>query len=101
MKFAEGSAYVSDLEAGMIEKDLEEAGENSFLLIVGYASTVGDKASNYELSAKRATASAAVSFDVKSEKQDVKAVYLGQTDRFGPDSPTDNQVCEIWEIIPL
>lgn len=100
VKFEEGSSYVSDLESNLINHDMETANEKSFLLVVGYASTTGSADANYELSAQRATATATSVYDSKRTGQDVKAVFLGQTDRFGV-APAENQVCEIWEVLPL
>lgn len=100
VKFDEGSAYVTDLEGNLIRNDLNLAQDNSFILIVGYASTTGSENLNYELSAKRATSTATVVFDAKKVNQEVKAVYLGQTNRFGV-RPSENQVCEVWEVFPL
>jgi len=71
---------------------------NSFFLVVGYASKTGNKQSNYELSRKRSTTTASVLYTLKKEGQAVKAVYLGQTDRFDKTNPLKNQVCEVWEI---
>ncbi|MDB9741611.1 hypothetical protein OAB00_02015 [Akkermansiaceae bacterium] len=98
VKFEEGSATVSSLEGSMIQGDLETASPQSLLLVVGYASTTGTADANYELSAKRATATATKTLDAKPDQM-VKAVYLGQTDRFG-NRPSDNQICEIWEVMP-
>lgn len=100
VKFDEGSAYVTDLEGNLIRNDLNLAQNNSFILIVGYASKTGSVKLNYELSAKRATSTATVVFDAKKQNQEVKAVYLGQTGRFGV-KPSENQVCEVWEVLPL
>ncbi len=99
VKFAEGSAFVSDLEGGLIGQDVATAAEDSFLLVVGYASTTGSADANYQLSAKRATAVASAVYGKKAAEQDVKAVFLGQTSRFSPELAAENQVCEIWEII--
>ena len=89
---------ISNLQEGLLAKSLGNTGAKSFFLVVGYASTTGDAASNYGLSAKRATVTAGVIQKLKAEGQAVKAVYIGQTDRFSKTKPADNQVCEVWEI---
>jgi outer membrane protein OmpA-like peptidoglycan-associated protein len=101
VKFTEGSALVSELESDMILKDIADAAPDSLILVVGYASTTGTAESNYELSAQRATSTASVVFTNKPESQEVRAVFLGQTDRFDLNEPSANQVCEIWEIKKL
>lgn len=99
VKFGEGSAFVSDLEDDLIRKDIADSAANSFILVVGYASNTGSTDANYELSAKRATSVATTVDGEKSEGQQVKAVFLGQTSRFSPNTPSENQVCEIWEVL--
>ena len=47
---------------------------------------------------KFATAVAEALNSVKHPGQQVQAVYLGQTDRFGSRTPESNQLCEIWQI---
>ena len=101
VKFEKGSAFVADYEKGLIKNDISDVSDGSFLLVVGYASTTGTAEINYELSAKRATSVAAVVHSLNKDGkhgQNVKAVFLGQTNRFSPDRPAENQVCEIWEI---
>ncbi|MGE9271436.1 MAG: hypothetical protein ACQKBU_11590, partial [Verrucomicrobiales bacterium] len=55
---------------------------------------------NQTLSSARATAVARELDTLKREGQKVQAVYLGQTKRFGKDSPLENQRVEIWQIVP-
>jgi len=98
VKFNEGSSFVADHEEGMIKNDISLASGDSFLLVVGYASTTGTADANYELSAERATSVAAATYSSKKVGQDVKAVFLGQTKRFSTSDAAENQVCEIWEI---
>jgi outer membrane protein OmpA-like peptidoglycan-associated protein len=76
-----------------------QAPGNAFFLVVGYASKTGDLQANRELSSKRSTRVASVVNVLKQNGQDVQAVYLGETDRFGTKA-APNQVCEIWEIRP-
>jgi outer membrane protein OmpA-like peptidoglycan-associated protein len=97
--FATGSAEVTlDREKMIKAAATLKAKPNSFFLVVGYASTTGNKQSNYELSRKRATTTASVLNALKKPEQAVKAVYLGQTNRFDKKNPLKNQICEVWEI---
>lgn len=74
------------------------AAPDSFFLVVGYASKTGDAAGNRTLSAARATTAASMVDLLKTGQQQVRAVYLGQTDRFSADNPAENQICEVWEM---
>lgn len=74
--------------------------ENSFFLVVGYASKTGNPQTNEELSSERATEVATVVHRLKQQTQQVQAVYLGATDRFSKTEPIPNQICEVWEIRP-
>jgi len=62
------------------------AGDNSYFLIVGYADKSGSASSNQKLSSKRSTAVATSLVAEAKGLQSAQAVYLGQTDRFGPAS---------------
>lgn len=76
-----------------------QAPENTFFLVVGYASPSGDSKTNEKLSSSRATRVASMVNYLKKSGQAVQAVYLGEGKRFGPtDAP--NQVCEVWAIRP-
>ena len=97
--FATGSAKITmDREKMIKAATTIKSKPNSFFLVVGYASKTGNKQSNYELSRKRATTTASVINSLKRDGQAVKAVYLGQTDRFDKHNPLKNQICEVWEI---
>lgn len=98
IKFAEGESHVTPVDVDKITARLTSAEPNSFFLVVGYASKSGDADSNKTLSAQRATRSASVVNTLKVENQDVKAVYLGQTNRFSNDQLSENQICEIWKL---
>ena len=99
VNFKVNSSAIAIEHEDHIKKITTQALGNSFFLVVGYASKTGDLQSNKELSAKRATRVASVVKYLKSAGQDVQAVFLGETSRFGPtDGP--NQCCEIWEIRP-
>mgnify|MGYP000454005780 CR=1 FL=1 len=61
---------------------MQASGNDSFILVVGYASKSGDLASNRTLSADRATRLASVTNTHKKKDQGVQAVFLAETDRF-------------------
>jgi flagellar motor protein MotB len=97
--FATGKSQITFDRETMIKNAMGGvAGVDSYFLIVGYASKTGDAASNRKLSAARATTAASVVNLLKTPQQDVRAVYLGQTNRFSTGTPKDNQICEVWEI---
>lgn len=100
LAFQTGSAAVDTGRVSRITRDIAASNEKSFFLVVGYASESGDSADNRTLSARRATAVASIVDSLKRPGNTVQAVYLGETDRFSPDSLPRNQVCEIWEIKP-
>jgi len=97
--FSTGTSQITFDHESMIKNSLaKNTGPDSFFLVVGYASKTGDAASNRKLSAERATTVASVVNFLKAEHQEVRAVYLGQTNRFSTTNPLDNQICEVWEI---
>jgi len=100
VNFASGSSNVSQEKSSVIQKSLLSTASNAEYLIVGYASKSGDAALNRELSAKRATSVATLTDIQRGTNQTVKAVFLGQTNRFSSSNDFSNQICEIWEIIP-
>lgn len=81
-----------------IRRAVQASGNDSFILVVGYASKSGDLASNRTLSADRATRLASVTNTHKKKDQGVQAVFLAETDRFDAADLAPNQVCEIWEV---
>ncbi|MGJ8723062.1 MAG: OmpA family protein [Roseibacillus sp.] len=100
INFATGSAQLTSEKISIIKNDLAETHPGAFLLVVGYASTIGDQDANRKLSSARATAVASqVNLDKKGT-QDVRAVFLSETNRFSKEQATLNQICEIWEIRP-
>ena len=98
VKFATGSSILNFADQTMIKSKLDTTETTDYFLVVGYASPSGDAANNETLSANRATAVASIVNQIKKEGQDVRAVYLGQTDRFSKSVNADNQLCEIWRI---
>ena len=100
INFATGSSQLTAEKVGIIKNDLTATHPGAFLLVVGYASTTGDQDANRKLSSDRATAVASqVNFDKKTT-QDVRAVFLSETNRFSKEQAPLNQICEIWEIRP-
>ncbi len=98
VRFPVGSSIVSFKDQTTLKDKLSATQPGDYFLVVGYASTSGDAASNEKLSAQRATAVASIVNQLKAEGQDVRAVYLGQTARFSRTSQADNQLCEVWRI---
>lgn len=98
--FQTGSSAVDTGRVSRITRDIAASNEKSFFLVVGYASESGNSDDNRALSARRATSVASIVDSLKRPGNKVQAVYLGETDRFSPDSLPRNQVCEIWEIKP-
>ncbi len=98
VKFEEGSSILTFTDQKKIKSKLDTTDPTDYFLVVGYASLTGEAASNEELSANRATAVASIVNQLKREGQQVRAVYLGQTDRFSKEQHADNQLCEIWRI---
>lgn len=98
VRFAEGSSLLSFTDQAAVRTKIAGTGNSDYFLVVGYASTTGDADSNKKLSANRATAVASVVNQLKKQGQEVRAVYLGQTDRFSADKVEDNQLCEIWRM---
>ncbi|MBT8037463.1 MAG: OmpA family protein [Verrucomicrobiae bacterium] len=97
--YTTGSSQIAFDRETMIKNAMHKGtGAQSFFLVVGYASNTGDAASNQKISAARATTAASVVNLFKTEQQQVRAVYLGQTNRFSQDLSAENQICEVWEI---
>jgi len=98
VRFAMGSSILNFTDQTTIKSKLDTTNATDYFLVVGYASQTGDAASNETLSANRATAVASIVNQLKKDGQDVRAVYLGQTNRFSKSVNADNQLCEIWRI---
>ncbi len=97
--FKTGSSALDPKHESHIENVISTSPEGAFFLVVGYASGSGDLQNNRELSRKRSIRTASVVNHLKRRGQNVQAVYLGETDRFGSEN-LSNQVCEVWEIRP-
>lgn len=100
INFKTGSSALTAEKVGSIRNDMAASAPEAFLLIVGYASNVGDFEKNRQLSADRATAVASQVNISKRPGQDVRAVFLNETNRFSRENAAANQICEIWEIRP-
>ncbi len=98
VSFQTGSSRVSLDKVEEIRRATQASGDESFFLVVGYASKSGGLDTNKKLSADRATRVASVTNSKKKSGQGVQAVFLSQTDRFSPSDLTSNQICEIWEV---
>ena len=97
--FSIGSADLKQEHEAQIKGVTVESNPNSFFLVVGYASKTGDIKSNRDLSERRSKRVASTVNYLKQNSQEVQAVYLGETDRFGQKAQR-NQICEVWEIRP-
>jgi len=98
VKFETGSAQMDFKQQSVLKNKMLTSEATDYFLVVGYASTSGDAASNETLSANRATSVASLVNQLKKAGQDVRAVYLGQTSRFSKSNHKENQLCEIWRI---
>lgn len=98
VRFATGSSILNFTDQTTIKSKLDTTNTSDYFLVVGYASQTGDAKSNEKLSASRATAVASIVNQLKKNGQDVRAVYLGQTNRFSKSVNAENQLCEIWRI---
>ena len=100
INFATGSSQLTNEKISIIKNDMTSTHPEAFLLVVGYASTVGNSDANRKLSSDRATAVASeVNLDKRSG-QSVRGVFLSETNRFSSELAALNQICEIWEIRP-
>ncbi|MFK7912126.1 MAG: OmpA family protein [Akkermansiaceae bacterium] len=97
--FATGSSQITFDRESILRDIVSKSGDtNAYFLVVGYASKSGGKEQNKKLSSERATTVASVVNVLRATGQDVKAVYLGETDRFSKNDEMANQICEVWEI---
>ena len=100
INFATGASQLTNEKISIIQNDLAGTHPEAFLLVVGYASRIGNSEANRKLSSDRATAVASrVNLD-KGSTQNVRGVFLSETNRFSKEQATLNQICEVWEIRP-
>jgi outer membrane protein OmpA-like peptidoglycan-associated protein len=98
IKYETAGSDVQEKDRALIEKLAAAAPEGTYFLVAGYADSTGEPEANRILSSKRATNAAEVLDRLSKANQTVRAVYLGQTKRFGPEA--ENRVVEIWAIEP-
>ena len=98
VRFATGSSSLNFQDQTLVKSKVDTTSPGDYFLVVGYASKTGDAQSNQKLSARRATAVASIVNQLKKSGQEVRAVYLGQTDRFSRSVNAENQLCEVWRI---
>ena len=89
--------------AGKEEQELKTAVNNmdksSRFLVVGYASTDGDAASDRKISSERASNVAQKITAVPGVPQDqVKVIYFGQANQFNAKYLSPNRVVEVWRL---
>ena len=100
INFATGASQLTNEKISIIQNDLAGTHPEAFLLVVGYASRIGNSEANRKLSSDRATSVASrVNLDKRST-QNVRGVFLSETNRFSKEQATLNQICEVWEIRP-
>lgn len=98
IRYQTAGSEVQEDDRLRIEKLAAESPEGTYFLVAGYADTTGDAETNRILSSKRATTAAEILDRRTRADQTVRAIYLGQTRRFGPEA--ENRVVEIWAIRP-
>lgn len=97
VQFDSGSARVSEDKVNELKNLLNDDGAK--YLVVGYASVEGNPQSNAELSSRRASQVAQEMVRNKDAlKNNVQAVYFGQTSRFDKNLYPPNRVVEVWKI---
>jgi len=96
VKFATGKTSLGPQGRGTVDDVVANVGEGSMLLVVGFADNSGNSAGNEKLSSARATSVAKRLISKLPKGQRIKAVYVGETERFGPQK--ENRVVEVWEI---
>ncbi|MGI9242057.1 MAG: OmpA family protein, partial [Verrucomicrobiales bacterium] len=98
IRFATGKSEISPAKSATIRKAMTSGLGDSFFLVIGYASKTGSFDLNKELSEARATAVATLAVEYADPGQKVRAVFLGQTDRFSSSDVREDQICELWEV---
>lgn len=96
VKFGTGKMDVNEASKAKIDTVINSLKANDEILVVGYASMQGNKATNEKLSSKRATAVTKEVFSSLEGDNKLQALYLGETSRFG--SLLENQCVEVWQI---
>ena len=97
--FAKGSAQIDFDREAIIRHIINKSNDaNAYFLVVGYDSKSGEKERGKTLCSQRAATLASIVNTLRNSKQEVQAIYLGETTRFSKTDEVANQICEIWEI---
>ena len=98
LKFGTGRVSLDQQGKNKIEAALKDIQPKDRFLIIGYASNQGNEKLNERLSSNRAKAMADKVLREIGSENIAKAVYLGETNRFG--KTRENQCVELWKISP-
>lgn len=97
--FAKGSAQIDFDREAIVRHIINKSNDaNAYFLVVGYDSKSGEKERGKTLCSQRAATLASIVNTLRNSKQEVQAIYLGETTRFSKTDEVANQICEIWEI---
>ncbi|MGB1874201.1 MAG: OmpA family protein [Akkermansiaceae bacterium] len=97
--FAKDASTITFDREKILQNILEQRRDKkSLFLVVGYTSKSGEPDAKRELSCTRAATLASMVKMLKTDDQQVKAIHLGETERFSTELEMENQICEIWEI---
>jgi outer membrane protein OmpA-like peptidoglycan-associated protein len=100
IQFDADSSALKSSEQTALTEGLSKIPDGALILVIGYSSTTGDPSQNRTLSSNRAHECAKLAMEKKLANQRVQAIYYGQTKRFSPSKPEQNQVCQIFAIMP-
>ena len=94
-----GSAEAQGAELEKLNNLIKNSKKGDKYLVVGYASTDGEPEANYKLSSERASnAAQKIANSKKASKDDIQAVYFGETTRFHATEMPPNRVVEVWKV---
>lgn len=100
LSFPTGSSELTPEDLRAVNELAPALPDRGLVFAVGYASVTGNVDNNRRLSSARATTAAEAINAQKLSNQQVQAAYLGQTRRFSGSVPEENQIVEIWHILP-
>lgn len=98
IRYDSAESEVPETNKMVLEQLVDASPNGTYFLVAGYADTTGEPEANRVLSSKRASNVAELLDRRLKPGQTARAVYLGQTARFGPEQ--ENRVVEIWSIQP-
>ncbi|MEM7697237.1 MAG: OmpA family protein [Verrucomicrobiota bacterium] len=99
VSFERASITVTADEAADLAAKMKGGPKDAKYLVVGYASVDGDPASNYRLSASRASQVAEELAELTGLGEDsIQAVDFGQTQRFDAKNLAPNRIVEVWRL---